>query len=153
MYEFTKLKLTRDEFDNLVFIGEPPWWSNLDEYPPCWNKEKCPEKSPITEEQKWLSKLCLKPLKDVAKKVIEKGNANNPTIVFENIKVKPRCDKVPWFQRHAHLSSSFSKSLMDKLWIRNLAPHKKNAPQMEHFILSMGITARSFMQFILNLNS
>lgn len=135
MYEFTRLKLPRDEFDNLVFMGEPPWWRNLDEYPPCWDKEKCPEKSPITEEQEWLSELCHTPLKDVARKVIEKGNSDNPTCVFENIKVIPRCDKVPWFQRHAHLSSSFSKSLMDKLWIRNLAPHeKKCAPNGTFYV-------------------
>ena len=138
MYEFTRLKLTRDEFDNLVFMGEPPWWNNLDEYPPCWDKEKCPEKSPITEEQKWLSKLCLKPLKDVARKVIEKGNADNPTIVFENIKVIPRCDKVPWFQRHTQLCSSFSKSLMDKLWIRNLALHEKASSPNGTFYIEDG---------------
>lgn len=137
MYEFTRLQLTRNEFDNLVFMGEPPWWRNLNEYPPCWDKEKHPERF-IAEGQEFLSNLCLKPLKEVARRVIDEGNAHVPTIVFEKIRVKPRCDEEPWFRNHARLSRSFNKHLMGKLWIRNLTSHERESSPNGTFYIEDG---------------
>ena len=120
-------------------MGEPPWWRNLDEYPPCWDKEKYPEQF-IAEGQDFLSNLCLKPLKEVARRVIDAGNGQIPTVVFDQIKVKPRCDGEPWFKHHARLSLSFNKGLMGELWIRNLVRsciddrERKGAPNGTFYI-------------------
>ena len=57
MYEFTRLKLTQDEFDNLVSMREPSWWPDLNKYPLFWDKERYPENF-IAAEQDFLSSLC-----------------------------------------------------------------------------------------------
>lgn len=106
MYEFTNLQLSREEFNNLVFMGPPS----------SWKKEK--------QKHEFLLSLSYKNLKYVAQKVIEKagikGRDPNPTEVFENIDIIPAGDETPWFKRHACLSQHFHKSLMGKIWIRNL---------------------------------
>ena len=71
-YEFTEIKLTEDEFKNLVFMGPPP----------IWEKYKND-----TEDLSFLYNLCFKPLKDVAQKVVNRYNQgrqiSNPTEVFQ----------------------------------------------------------------------
>ena len=141
MYEFTKLQLEREEFFNLVFMGPPSWWENEEEYPPCWDKEKYPELPP-GKDTEFLVGLCYKPLKDVANMVIDrsglKGQNPTPTEVFENIDVIARGEKDLWFKRHARLSQCFNKGLMDKLWIRNLAPHERESAQNGSFYTEDG---------------
>ena len=111
LYEFTRLKLDRDEFENLVFMGYPHWWKE--------------DKARHT----FLIDLCYKPLKKVAVKVIEKSGLDGqdiiPVKVFDSIDIiakdeNSQLEKDPWFRHHACLSLSFSKGRMDKLWIRNL---------------------------------
>ena len=129
MYEFTKLQLTENEFNNLVFMGPPPWWTNEEEYPPRYNKEKCP-KLPVREGDRFLHSLGFKPLNHVAKKVIERsgldGQNLNPTKVFENIGIIARYDENPWFKKHARISRHFCKSSMTPIWIRNLAHYERS---------------------------
>ena len=141
MYEFTRLKLTKDEFENLVFMGPPNWWTEKDKYPPCWDKDKYPELPP-GKDPGFLVDLCYKPLKDVVNKVIDrsglKGQNPTPTEVFKGIDVVARGEKVPWFERHARLSQRFSKGLMDKLWIRNLARHERKSSRNESFYTEDG---------------
>ncbi len=106
MYEFTKLQLTRDEFNNLVFMGPPS----------SWKKDR--------HKHEFLLSLSYKNLKHVAQKVKEEsgveGQNPNPTEVFKNIDIIPTGDETPWFKRHACLSQHFHKSVMGKIWIRNL---------------------------------
>ena len=141
MYEFTKLQLTGNEFNNLVFMGSPPWWKNEEEYPPGYNQEKCP-KQPVREEHRFLHSLCLKPLKHVVQKVIERsgldGQNLNPTEVFENVDIVARYDKEPWFKPHAHLSLHFRKNLMKPIWIRNLTRDERNQCSSKTFYVEDG---------------
>ena len=141
MYEFTKLQLTENEFNNLVFMGSPPWWINEEEYPPGYNQEKCP-KQPVQEEHKFLHSLCLKPLKHVVQKVIERSGLDrhnlNPTEVFENVDIVARYDKEPWFKPHAHLSRHFRKDLMKPIWIRNLTRDERNQCSAKTFYVEDG---------------
>lgn len=106
MYEFTKLQLSRDEFNNLVHMGPPS----------LWKKEQ--------HKHEFLLSLSYKNLKYVAQKVIEEagivGRDPNPTEVFENIDIIPTGDATPWFKRHACLSQHFHKRVMGDIWIRNL---------------------------------
>ena len=123
MYEFTKLQLTQNEFNNLVFMGPPPWWENEDEDPPGWDQKK-QGKLPLEEQHRFLFKLCHKPLLKVAKKVIERSGLQgpnlDPTRVFQTVRVIARGEETPWFERHACLSQRLHKNLMEKIWIRNL---------------------------------
>jgi hypothetical protein len=141
MYKFTKLQLTENEFNNLAFMGPPPWWIGEEEYPDWYNKEKCP-KLPVQEEHKFLHSLCLKPFKHVVQKVIERsgldGQNLKPTEVFENIDIIARYDKEPWFKQHTYLSRHFRKSLMGTIWIRNLAPNERNQCSSKTFYVEDG---------------
>ena len=107
MYKFTNLDLTKEEFFNLHFMN-----------PPTREEDKL--------ENEFLESLCSRPLKRVAKKVIEKScyKGDNPTEIFRGIDVKQKNSTVPWFERHALISEHFHKELMDKLWIRNLTHWK-----------------------------
>ena len=49
MYEFTKLQLTEDEFNNLVFMGSPPWWIDEDKYPLKWTHCQCQNNGKISK--------------------------------------------------------------------------------------------------------
>ena len=129
MYEFTRLKLEKDEFENLVFMGYPPWWKE--------DKER----------HKFLLDICYKPLKTVVEKVIEKsgleGNDLLPIKIFDSIDIiakdeKGKDEKEPWFKSHARMSLSFNKGFMDKLWVRNLAPHEKNVSPDGTFYMEDG---------------
>ena len=129
MYEFTRLNLERDEFENLVFMGEPPWWR---------------------EDEKWhrfLLDICYSPLKEVAKKVIEQsgleGQDRIPVKIFDSIDITAKdangeVEKEPWFKHHARFSLSLSKGLMDKLWVRNLAPHERKCSPNGTFYIEDG---------------
>ena len=140
-YEFTKLKLKKEEFFNLVFMGAPNWWEDESKYPPCWDKEKYPELPP-GKDTDFLIDLCYKTLNEVVEKLIDKsglrGQNPHPTDVLESIDVIARGETEPWFNRHVELSRSFKKGLMDKLWIRNLAPHEKKHAQNESFYTEDG---------------
>ena len=141
MYEFTKLQLTENEFNNLVFMGSPPWWINEEEYPPRYNQEKF-HKQPVREEHRLLHSLCLRPLKYVVQKVIERsgldGQNLNPTKVFENIDIIARYDKEPWFKKHAYISQHFRKDLMKPIWIRNLTHDERNQCSSKTFYIEDG---------------
>ena len=93
-------------------MGEPPWWGK-DE-----------------DRHRFLLDICYKPLKEVAEKVIEQsaleGQDRMPVRIFDSIDITARNEKgeveeEPFFKRHACLSLSFEKDLMDNLWIRNIA--------------------------------
>ena len=129
MYQFTRLKLDRREFENLVFMGEPPWWRE-DE-----------------ERHRFLLDICYKPLKEVALKVIEISGLERqdqcPVKIFDSIDIiaknkKSELEKEPWFKSHARLSLSFNKGLMDKIWIRNLASHERKISQNGSFYTEDG---------------
>ena len=141
MYEFTKLQLTEYEFNNLVFMGSPPWWIDEEKYPPWYNQEKSP-KLPVREEHKFLHSLSLKPIKHVVQKVIERsgyvGQNLNPTEVFEKIDIIARYDEEPWFKKHAHLSRHFCKNSMEAIWTRNLTPHERNQYSSKTFYVEDG---------------
>ena len=129
MDEFTRLQLTENEFNNLVFMGAPSWWTGAESYPPGCDPGKTP-KPPVREGDRFLDSLGFKPLQHVAQKVIERSGLNgrnlNPTKVFENIDIIPRYDQKPWFQKHANISRNFHKSLMTPIFIRNLAHDERN---------------------------
>lgn len=141
IYEFTKLKLTKDEFFNLVFMGAPPWWENKEKYPPCWDKEKYPELPP-GKDTEFLIGLCYNTLNEVVEKLIDKsglrGQNPHPTEVLENIDVIARGETENWFNRHVELSRCFEKGLMDKLWIRNLGPHERKSDPSRSFYTEDG---------------
>ena len=134
LYEFTRLKLERSEFDNLVFMGEPPWWRE-DE-----------------ERHRFLIDICYKPLKEVALKVIKRsgleGQDRTPVKIFDSIDItakdeKGEIEKEPWFKRHAYMSRSLNKGLMGELWIRNLVKscvdaHERNGSPNGTFYLEDG---------------
>ena len=117
MDEFTIIQLTENEFNNLVFMHPPSYWTDVECYP-------------LREGQKFLNSLCVKPLHHVVQKVIERsgldGQNLNPTKVFENIDVIARGDTEPWFRPHARISRHFHKSLMTPIFIRNLSSHERN---------------------------
>ena len=141
MYEYTKLQLTENKFNNLVFMGPPSWWINEEAYPPWYNKEECP-KLPVREEDKFLHSLGFNPLNHVVQKVIERsgldGQNLNPTEVFENIGIIARYDSGPWFKKHACLSQHFRKDLMKPIWIRNLTPEERNQCSSKTFYIEDG---------------
>jgi hypothetical protein len=137
MDEFTIIQLTENEFNNLVFMGPPPWWTDAESYPPWCDPAKTP-KLPVREGDKFLDNLGFKPLQDVAKKVIERSGLDrqnlNPTEVFENIDIIARYDKDPWFRKHLCISRPFHKSLMTPIWIRNLAAHERNQRSQTFYV-------------------
>ena len=141
MYEYTKLLLTENEFNNLVFMGAPPWWIGEEKFPPWHNKEKYPAE-PVLEEHTFLNSLCLKPLKHVVKKIIELSGLDDqnltPPQVFMNVGIIARYDKEPWFKPHARLSQHFRKNSMEAIWIRNLAPHERNQCSAKTFYVEDG---------------
>ena len=112
-------------------MGEPPWWKK-DE-----------------DRHRFLLDICYKPLKEVAKKVIEQsaleGQDRMPVKVFDSIDIiatdeNGQVEKEPWFKRHACLSLCFNKNLMGELWIRNLAKscvdpcERKHSPKGTFYI-------------------
>ena len=103
MYEFTQLKLTRDEFDNLLFMNAPT--HEDDKF-----------------EDDFLETICTKPLKEVTRRVIQESGykGKDPTLIFQDINRETRPGEGPWFRRHALLSKHFHRELLDTLWIRNL---------------------------------
>ncbi|MYA70599.1 hypothetical protein F4009_24230 [Candidatus Poribacteria bacterium] len=107
LYEFTKLKLSEEEFFNLVFMNASPSW----------------ESKP--DEHKFLLSICGVSLKEVVKKVVEESsyNGSNPTEVFRNIDVVTESSNKPWFERHVSISQCFDKDRMGELWIRNLSDY------------------------------
>lgn len=103
---FTKLKLTRDEFDNLVFMGPPP----------AWERYLKPDQLPL--------KLCFKKLIEVVNilKQRTQGDPNDPCSVFEGLQhIKAPNEKDPWLESHLILCQNFDKRLMPPLWIRNVS--------------------------------
>ena len=140
-YEYTKLELEKEEFYNLVFMGAPSWWVNINEYPPCWDKEKNPY-LPMPERQKILNSLCFKPLKKVVGLVIDESGleARNHTAaeIFDNIKINARGENYPWFKPHAELAECFETNLMPRLWIRNLAHHERQLVPQGSFYANDG---------------
>ena len=74
LYEFTKLRLEKDEFLNLVFMNAPPWWS--DEY----HRERRHRAPELTMGQVFLRGLCCKPLKEVVQAVKEKAVEEKPEL-------------------------------------------------------------------------
>ena len=137
LYEFTKLRLEKKEFDNLVFMGEPPWWKDVSKYPPNWDKVKEPD-LPMPVGQDFLNSLCYQPLKKVVNKIIDRSGlrrqSSSASEVFEKIKIIARGDSEPWFEQHVDLSKKFDISLMSRIWIRNLAPHEKASPDNSFYV-------------------
>lgn len=105
LYEFTKLRLSENEFFNLVFMNAPPSWKNK------------------PEEHDFLLSLCGISLRDVIKKVRKESSyeGQNPTDVFRDIDVVTKDNSNPWFQRHVEISQDFDKNRMGELWVRNLS--------------------------------
>ena len=65
-YEFTRLELDQNEFDNLVFMGPPP----------LWEKHR--------EEHEFLLKMCFKPLKEVVQIVKDMSQGLKPDEKLQN---------------------------------------------------------------------
>ena len=122
LYEFTKLCLEKDEFDNLVFMNPPPRWEDK------------------SKAHKFLLSLCKLPLKEVVEKVIEESSfkLQDPTNVFKNIDVVAENEDKPWFDRHVCISQSFDKKRMGELWVRNLSDYgggeKEKCPNGSFYI-------------------
>ena len=133
LYEFTELQLEQDEFNNLIFMGDPPWWTNINEYPPSWDRKKNPYLS-MPEGQTFLNSLCYQPLKEVVKAVMKKSGleGRNPTAVqvFDSVKIIARGE--------TDLSKSFQLTSMPRIWIRNLAPHEKRYSTEKSFYTDDG---------------
>ena len=91
IYEFTRLELGKEEFENLVFMNPP-------EGKDKWDND-------------WLVKLCVQPLHMVAEQVIAKSQVhrkNGATSIFENLNVLAyKSDKVSWFEKHRLISECF----------------------------------------------
>lgn len=105
-YEFTKLNLSREEFDNLIFMGNPSEW----------------EDHPRDPSHEFLLDICYKKLGDVVQKVINKSEnvAKSAVEVFKGLRhIRVKGENRPWFERHLILAEHFDKSLMPRLWIRN----------------------------------
>ena len=107
LYEFTKLKLSEEEFFNLVFMNASPSWKSK------------------PDEHKFLLSICGVSLKEVVKKVVEEASydGSDPTEVFRNIDVVTESSNKPWFERHVCISQCFDKDRMGELWIRNLSDY------------------------------
>ena len=115
-YEFTKLKLTEDEFFRLRFMGAPGTWLEQE-------GEHRPE---------FLISLCQQPLRNVAEKVIAKGrgqlygHSRSSTQIFSAIQDRAPKEGRPWFEKHALLCEHFKHELMEDIWIRNIYAHESN---------------------------
>ena len=122
LYEFTKLKLSEEEFFNLVFMNASPSWKSR------------------PEAHRFLLSICGLPLKEVVKKVVEEAsyNGSDPTEVFRNIDVVTESSNKPWFERHVRISECFDKDRMGELWIRNLSNYsggeRENCPTGSFYI-------------------
>ena len=104
-YRFTRLKLTRPEFNTLVFMGNPPIW----------------EKYANDPSHEFLLNLCFRPLEQVVKEVMKKINGApiKAVSVFEELQsIQVKNEEKPWFERHLKLCEKFDESLMGPLWIR-----------------------------------
>lgn len=103
MYEFTRLQLTQEEFNNLHFMN-----------PPTHEEDRF--------EDDFLESLCAKALKNVVEMVIDKSSykGKDPTQIFQGIDAKSKPGKGQWFRRHTLISKRFNIELMGSLWIRNL---------------------------------
>ena len=122
-YEYTKLELNKEEFENLIFMGPPPIW----------------EKHP--QEHSFLLSLCFKPLKDVVRLVMEETHKEKTSAlsVFEGLQhIKVRNEEVSWFKKHFSISRAFDKSLMDRLWIRNITKGGREKESGGQFYLQDG---------------
>ena len=107
LYEFTKIRLTEDEFYDLVFMNPSPAWTDK------------------PDEHEFLLSICRCTLKEVVGKVIEKSSfrGHDPTNVFKNIGVVAEGENKPWFEHHACMSRCFERVRMGELWIRNLSDY------------------------------
>ena len=116
-YTFTEHILeTKEEFDNLVFMGPPLIWKRF------------------PKRHEFLLDICHKPLKCVVKKVMlyEGRKFTDPTDYFRTLlSIKPIDETTPWFHRHMMLSQKFNRLLMAPLWVRNLTCHDHDHP--DHF--------------------
>ena len=114
LYEFTRLHLDKNEFDNLVFMNAPPAWKDE------------------PEKHKFLLSICKVSLKEVVEKVIEESGfrGHDPTNVFKNIGVIAEGEDKPWFEHHACMSQCFDQSRMGELWIRNLSDYSRGEKEM-----------------------
>lgn len=105
IYDFTHLKLGKDDFDNLVFMNAP----EIKEW-----------------DRRWLVDLCVQPLWKVVEDVIQESRAvkaAGATRIFERLNVRAYdTDTESWFEKHARLSKCFDKRLTPALWIRNVGP-------------------------------
>ncbi len=106
-YEFTHLKLSKTDFDNLIFMNPPE------------------------REDKWhdstLEGICVKPLNQVAKEVISLSGArkeNGAVNIFENLDIRAYDDDCEsWFTKHTEICRHFRKLHMPPIWIRNLGKY------------------------------
>ena len=124
-YEFTKLNLNREEFDNLIFMGNPREW----------------EDHPHDPSHKFLLDICYNQLKDVVQKVINKSEniAKSAVEVFKGLRhIRIKGEDRPWFERHLILAENFDKSLMTRLWVRNRTDGGKEQESGGNFYIQDG---------------
>ena len=111
LYEFTKLRLKRNEFYNLVFMNAPD----------KWEVDLC--------KGNFLLQICTKPLHYVVEEVIKKsgltGDNRKSTEIFKKIKEAAPGEHGPWFASYAGLSEHFEKRKMLPISIRNLSKYSK----------------------------
>ena len=107
IYEFTHLRVSKTDFDKLVFMNPPEgkakWYNST------------------------LEDLCVKPLNEVAGEVIRLSGArkaDGAAKIFENLDLRAYDDSPEsWFTKHAEICRHFHKSQMSPIWIRNLGKH------------------------------
>lgn len=107
IYEFTHLRVSKTDFDKLVFMNPPE------------GKDKWHNST--------LEGLCVRPLNEVAGEAIRLSGArkaDGATKIFENLDIGSHDDAPEsWFTKHAEICRHFRKSYMPPIWIRNLGKH------------------------------
>ena len=112
----TDMNLSRDEFDNLIFMGPPPIWEQY------------------SDKHEFLLSLCFHPLKEVVRKLRYKKHSlpwERSEDIFNNIQNIVALDndgneeKRPWFYQHKILNENFQYDLMKPVWVRNMSKYGK----------------------------
>ncbi|MDE0638441.1 MAG: hypothetical protein OXI43_21575 [Candidatus Poribacteria bacterium] len=131
-YVLTDIELTRDEFDNLIFMGPPPIWKK---YP---------------SQHRLLLGMCFKTIKEVVEIITNGKNLHSTSSVdvFQNLQKivakqpSGQDESDPWFRKHLILTKKFDETLMDPIWIRNPSIHGEEkqycGKDQRHFYMQDG---------------
>lgn len=129
IYEYTKLQLNENEFNNLVFMNAPSHWKD------------------DAKNHKFLICICGSPLNEVVDKLTKESgidlNSATAAKVFEKVfhikETSKKGKRQSWFQRQLNMSKEFEKNKMNDLWIRNLRPSERKDNPNGSFYIQDGI--------------